>query len=270
MSFDGMRAEDIAIFKNAAKNYRVFILLRATNPASLRYIGMKGYSAKRLDCKAKTADLPVLTRYGVRDCAGLVVDPSLVGPAAYKDNKYAKALLEWQKFAPKICTNFCDENGRPTKTYFPGGMFYGVQLDQQNPRYGCVMFSASSLISAATYIHGDYDLYAIVPTDGRNETVFVEEKRLGEKHVRSKELLDVQTFLNARIGRPMILHGDQEKYSEHSDEEVYAFFPDGVTVQALESKSQIETFYQITLGGRKTGGKSAQFEPAGGQWQRVR
>jgi hypothetical protein len=266
---EGMRDEDSEVFAEAARWFGVYILVRATNPHSLPYMSMDGYSAKRLDCKAKTADLDVILNGRIYKTAGLVTDPNVVGFAAYKGGKHAKALEEWAKFAPKVSSGIYDSSGKPTKTYYPGGGQYGVQMNPEHKHYGCVMFSSGSLITAATYIHGDYDLYAIVAKDSPLDTVFVTETRLGEKHVRSKELFDVQNYVNRRIGRPVVLHGDQEKYATHSDEDVYAFFPDERSPRTLSGKLAIERFYETTLGGRKTGGKEATLETAGGLWQRV-
>jgi hypothetical protein len=266
----GMRDSDGEVFAEAARWFELFILVRATNPHSLPYMSLDGYSAKRLDCKAKTADLDVMLNGRLYKTAGLVVDPNVVGFAAYKGGKHAKALEEWAKFAPKVASDIYDQSGKPTKTYYPGGGLYGVQMNPEHMHYGCVMFASSSLITAATYIHGDYDLYAIVAKASPRDTVFVTEKRLGETHVRGKELTDVQTFVNRRLGRPMVLHGDQEKYAAHSDEDVYAFFPDHRSPRVLSGQLEIERFYETTLGGRKTGGKTATLESAGGLWQRVR
>ena len=263
MSFSGIRSSDMQVFGAAAKHFRVYILVRATNTASLPYIRMAGFSAKRFDCKAKTADKSALVRGKMREIAGLVVDPNIVGPLAFDGDKFQKALREWAEFEPLVCRSFW-QDGRQALTYFPGGKVYGVQLDPESPRYGCVLFSSSSLVSAATYIHGDYDLYAIVPADKPGDTLLVKDEMLGFKHFRSKELLDVQIFINKRIGRAMILHADQEKYSTHTDESIYAFFPDGTTVRELSNLVEIEGFYLTELKGRKTGGKSATLESAGG------
>jgi len=268
MGFSGIRSSDMQVFRAAAKHFRVYILVRATNAASLSYIGMAGFSAKRLDCKAKTADKSVVVQGRTREIAGLVVDPNIVGPLAFDGDKFQKALREWTEFEPLVCRSFW-QDGRRALTYFPGGKVYGVQLDPESPRYGCVLFASSSLVSAATYVHGDYDLYAIVRADKPGETLLVKDEMLGFKHFRSKELLDVQIFINKRIGRPMILHADQEKYSAHTDETVYAFFPDGTTVRELSNLAEIEGFYLTELQGRKTGGKGATLEPAEGLWKRV-
>lgn len=269
MLLKGMRPSDAEAFAKAAGWFKLYILVRATNPASLPYMSLAGYSAKRLDCKAKTADVNVMIGGRQYETAGLVVCPDVVGPSAYSGGKYAKAVEEWKKFAPKVAAGIYGAGGKPTKTYFPNGGLYGVQMDPSHKHYGCVMFASNSLVAAAGYVHGDYDLYAIVDAANPTETVFVSETRLEEKHVRSRELLDVQMFINRHLGRPMVLHGDQEKYAAHSDEEVYSFFPDGRTTQTLNGKAAVEAFYATTLGGRKTGGAGATLQPAGGFWRRV-
>jgi hypothetical protein len=66
-----MRTQDITIFAQAARQFKVWILVRRTNPKSLQYVALPGYTPKRIDCKAKTADKDV-SSYKL---AGLVVDP---------------------------------------------------------------------------------------------------------------------------------------------------------------------------------------------------
>lgn len=264
----GIRPLDADIFSKAAVNYRVHILVRATNPASLPYMSLPDYSAKRLDCKAKTADRNVTLNGRAYQTAGLVVDPTVVGATAYDGAKYGKALEEWDKFRGLVAQNLFDASGKRLALYFPGLTLYAVQLDPEHKHYGCVMFSSMSLATAASYVHGDYDLYAIVPADNPTETLFVKETRQGQVHARSKELLDVQNYVNSRIGRPMILHGDQEKYATHSDEVVYAFLPDGRR-RMLNGKADIEAYYATELKGRKTAGKGVATEPAYGLFHRV-
>lgn len=267
VKLDGMRSADADAFRKTAGWFKLFLLVRATNPASLPYMSQARYAAKRLDCKAKTADLDVLIDGRLYKTAGLVVSPRLVGEAAFRGDKYKKALKEWEKFEPKVTP--VGPAGRQGLTYFPNGGVYGLQTDRASNHYGCVLFSTSSLVTAASYVHGDYDLYAIVDPGDPRSTVFVTEKRLGETHARSKELTDVQTFVNRELGRPMVLHGDQEKYAPHSDEEVYAFFPDGKTVEVLQGRAAIEGFYATRLSGRKTGGDGVRTVEAGGLWRKV-
>lgn len=86
------------------------------------------------------------------------------------------------------------------------------------------------------------------------------------KHVRSPELRDVQYYLNRELGIPMIQHGAQESFLEHQEDKVIAFHPDGKTVTLLNSKSEIDAFYQKELGGRQAAGKNVPKGPAGGNW----
>jgi hypothetical protein len=182
-----MRPQDIEAFRAAAMHFHVYIAVRRTNPASLDYIGKAGYVAKRLDCKAKTADQDCMVEGALRKLAGLVVDPHRVGPAAYKPGKYDKALKEWEKFRPLLAPDMLGAGGARSYVYMPAGKLYAVQLDRAHEHYGCVMFSSSSLLSAAKYIHGDYDLMAVVPESDVQSNVFVTEERLGQAHARSKE-----------------------------------------------------------------------------------
>jgi hypothetical protein len=76
--YDHIRPQDVEAFRDAARQFKVHILVRRTNPASLRYIGRKGFIPKPVDCKPKTADYDVVLPDGlVTKCAGLVVDPTL-------------------------------------------------------------------------------------------------------------------------------------------------------------------------------------------------
>lgn len=266
----GMRLKDHAAFQQAALNYKVYILVRGTNPASLDRISDPRCCAKRLDCKAKTADNDVVVANKPRSTAGLVTDPTIVGPAAYNEKKYNKALDEWAKFKPLLATNAFDASGKQQALYFSAGKFYGVQLNPESEFYGCVMFSTMSSVPGARYIHGDYDLYALVPANNVTQTIMVVEELLGQKHARSKEFMDVQNFINRRLERPMVLHGDQEKYAAHSDEQVYVFYPDGRIVVEINGYAAVAKFYETVFRGRQTAGKDVVLEDAHGLWKIVR
>jgi len=148
-----MRPKDVIVFQDAAKHFNVYIAVRRTNTASLKYIGVAGYVPKRLDCKPKTADQDGIVEGQLRELAGLVVDPTIVGEAAFKPGKYKKAVTEWEKFSHTLLgPPMLDVDGRPAYTYIPPGKFYAVQLDNSHKHYGCLMFSASSLITAGRYI----------------------------------------------------------------------------------------------------------------------
>ena len=255
-----MRREDIQVFKDAARRYQVYILVRRTNPAALAYFKKAGYAPKRLDCKAKTADRNVvLPDLGTKQTAGLVVDPTLPGyfMAFRTVERYQVACKEWAKFAVKLPTQAVTGPNGGGMTYIPGGGLYAVQQDRAHPHYGCILFSSSSLLSAARYVHGDYDLYDIVPKANPARNVIFQGKMLGEAHNRGGHLFDVQHYINRNTGVAAVLHGSQAKYaSEHSDEVVDVFFPDGRPVRPCAGKAALERLYRGEFKGRPL------FEPA--------
>jgi hypothetical protein len=66
-----MRGGYKAIFSDAAREYNVSILVRAANPASLKYVGMQGFCPKPLDCKAMDRMSGTPEKYGVKKIAVL-------------------------------------------------------------------------------------------------------------------------------------------------------------------------------------------------------
>lgn len=249
-----MRLRDIAACSKAAKFFGVYIMVRRTNTQSIQYIGQPGYVAKRLDCKPKTADFSVGLPQGFKEVAGLVVDPTLEGfQRAFKPAKLTEAKKEWEKFKPLLAPDMLDSNKKPAYTYLPKGKFYAVQLDKKNKHYGCLMFSSFSLLSAASYIHGDYDLYDIVPADKPEENIVYKEMRLDVPHNRGKRFFDVQHFLNNKMGAPLVLHGSQAKWKGHTDEPIDIFCPDG-DVREASNMNQIRKLYQTVFMGRQPHG----------------
>jgi hypothetical protein len=260
MSKPPMKAahEHVKVFLGAAKLFDCYILVRRTNLMSLRYIGDPGFVAKRLDCKPKTADLDyVHPTYGLIECAGLVIDPTILGAdAAYekskKKDKFAEAVEAWDNFM-MIHPAMLTLEGQERFTYIPVGGLYFVDLDPYSSRYGCLKFTASSLIKQSSYIHGDIDLYGIVPAGDPARNVAVKEKRLGptHKHARSPEFFDVQHYVNGKIGAPMVLHGAQESFgSSHLDEAIDIFSPDG-EVTSADDAAAITALYETTFQGRR-------------------
>ena len=254
MSPVAMSPRQADIISEAARHFKVHILVRQTNRESLKYIGQQGFAPKRLDCKAKTADCDVLhPRLGSIGCAGLVVDPTVVGKDAFASAaKHASAMKEWTGFAATMLhPEVRSWEGQQSLTYIPGGKLYFVDLNPTSPRHGCVKFTSSGLISAGCYIHGDFDLYGIVPADDPSRNVAVHEKRLGQAHSRSPEFLDVQIYINRRIDAPMVLHGAQEAYArEHSDEALDVFHPDS-KISSVNGAGEIARLYATRFEGRK-------------------
>jgi hypothetical protein len=227
-----------------ARILQLWILVRQTNPESLKYIGVPGFRPKPINCKAKTASRNFQTPSapnGVYELAGLVVDPFLC-PYAFVDpavrpgeSRYAKQkrkLLSaqdfWLRFAPGL--------------KFPPG--YALVNDPSSPHYGAVTLHGD-------FVHGDYDLYDIVQPgeETRNQARY--EILDGEPHMRGELFDSVQPFLNTILGVDMILHGGEMQYAgKHSRQAIEVFSPDGVWCRLLD-RGMVVRFYKTAFKGRK-------------------
>ncbi len=271
----GIRRGDVNVFKAAALAFNHIILVRATNPESLKYIGNRNMYPKPIDCKAKTADsdayIPFAYGHIYAKTAGLVVDPTLVGAKAFKDGKYAKAMDAWSEF---LKDKTPDE--RAKKVFRRHGSDKGcfaVDTDVHSEYYGCLMISreeapASFDETALTatpkwrnsharlegvryctrmqYMHGDYDLYALLNLDNPNE-LHLENVVHGVKNYYSPKLEAIQEFVNKGIGVPMIQHGEQFRY-KHQGDKIYAFYPNNSAYMIDESTASIEEIFEIVYG----------------------
>ena len=276
---DYMRDIDVRVFLAAAKHYRVWIVVRASNPAGKQYIGVTGFVPKRMDCKAKTAkyDVTLPGVPGTKKTAGLVVSLEIKGMERAFDD-VTKARSEWLEFKPHC---YFPEAGKPPLTYFPNGKLYSVQMNSAHERYGCILFSSSSVAAAASYIHSDYDLFGIVRQDDPTGNVRVVESRVAVEHLgdgveihremphtRSQLFFDVQHFLNHRMGVAMVLHGEQETFKDNVNEDLDVFCPDGTTIEAY-GPAAVRRLYEVTFQGRKLYGPNANPKLFFGLWQRI-
>ena len=166
-----MRPKDARIFLDAAKRLEVYILVRRTNKASIKYVGKQGFMPKPIDCKAKTASYDFYhhrLKYRLT-VGGLVVDPTIPGfSVAFEKNKYSSALREWQKFRRFVA----DVPYHELKGLTTPGKPYAVQREEGNNRYGCVLLAGREGGMEYKYLCGDYDLYAVFPKDGEIGTDF--------------------------------------------------------------------------------------------------
>jgi hypothetical protein len=204
----GMRPQDERVFAEAAKKFEVWLVVRQTNPASWKYIGLSKYFPKPITCKAKTADLDSFlpgkprARY---DTAGLVVDPK-VHAKVFSGGKAASALTLWAKFKAE----YLDVKGSG----------YTVDGDTKSRHYGCIQYKGN-------YLHGDYDLYDIIVVGHERANLAVVGARDGVADYRPARLFRVEEFVNGRIGTEMVHHGGQFQYSEHTNDVVEVFGPKG-------------------------------------------
>jgi len=205
------RSKDITSFQLAAETFNCYILVRRTNPESVRYIGVDNYVPKPVNCKPKTAKSDVYLmsdRTKISKCGGLVVKPQKVGPDAFDGaNNFADSVNLWNKsFEP-----------------LPSG--FSLEEDKNSKFYGCVKQAASAHSKEGGYIHGDYDLYGIV--DALDPALRLQQagKVNGLNHTHGKLWEYVSDFLNERFQTPMIQHGSQEHFCYHTQENVDMFTP---------------------------------------------
>lgn len=232
-----MRPGDGIVFRDAAKTYRLWILVRRINKSSMPYIGRAGYCPKRIDCKAKTAS---------RDCdghdlAGLVAVPG-IHPQAFVPGKLLHALRSWYRFLvdrglirstkPTLRDQGLEESRNLNAKNGP----YSVDLFIKSKHFGCLKLNNQ-------WIHGDYDLKDIVvPGQERRNIALVEELH-GQPHMRGPKLPMVQDYVNRRLGVPMVQHGAQAQYTDHADERIDVFGPNGEQF-TLKNAKQTKLWYE--------------------------
>jgi len=200
------RPEDLTSFRLAAEKYNCYILVRRTNPKSVRYIDKSNCVPKPVNCKPKTAknDVYLMSdRTKISKCGGLVVKPQKVGPDAFNNaNDFANSVNLWNK------------NFQP----LPSG--FSIEEDKDSGFYGCVKQTASD-----QYIHGDYDLYGIVDALDPSLRLQRTGKINGLNHTHGKLWEYVSDFLNERFQKQMIQHGSQEHFCYHTEENIDMFTP---------------------------------------------
>ncbi|RYH10291.1 hypothetical protein [Tropicimonas sp. IMCC6043] len=239
-------------FFSAAQRGKVAIAVRVTKGMSLRHVGKAYAAAKRIDCKAKTTDFDFKRPDGVVVPGGLVANPHLAGQNAYEAGKFEGARKNWAKFSNEmLAPELASAEALSEMTYVPGGRQYFLELREGDPYWACVKFTSSGLIAAGKPIHGDYDLYDIVPMDTPSENVRTWGKLAGQDHARGRHFIDVQNWVNMAIGYPMILHGSQAKYLpvHEADDGIVVFFPDG-KLEAYQGSAAVGELYRSQFGGR--------------------
>ena len=252
----------VSVFKEAAKVYKVYILVRGTNPKSFRFFNQPTrYSPKRLDIKAKTAKID----FDPYILGGLVVSPE-IHPGVFGDRDMKSVRQHWKASLDVI---YMPKPGE-LRAYMPAGKSYAVEMDPNHKHYGVLYYSSSGLITQKLYVCGDYDLYGLAPAVHPEVNTYVNEKMLHTTHHRSPQLFDVQNYVNNRLGFPLIRHGAQDNYLKHQDEPVVAFEPDGTTI-ILIGKAAIEAYYATTLHGRKAfdSNHPETAKPANGFYQTI-
>ena len=267
-----LRREDIAVFAAAAEVFDHIIIVRATNVKSLGYIGQKHFAPKPIDCKPKTADDDCF----VQDvnifvqCAGLVVDPTVVSYAAFSsDKKRNKAREAWINF---MSDKTGDEASRKVFRRRGTKGFFAVDTLRTSRRYGCLMLSNQDIPTEdfnlagrgwlrfkqteMRYIHGDYDLYGLIDLESiapparpggesqRRPPKVLEERLHGTPHYYTAKFPQIKEFLNNGFGAEMIQHAAQDHVAHQSDL-LYVFYPEGYMYQLDATADAIREIYDL-------------------------
>lgn len=260
-----LRREDVAVFAAAAEVFDHIVIVRATNTKSLDYVGRKGFAPKPIDCKPKTADddcyVQEVNHYV--ECAGLVVDPTMVSYAAFaNDKKRSKAREAWFSF---LMGKTKDETRQKVFRRRGTKGFFAVDTQLGSRRYGCLMLSNQDLPSEdfslsgrgwarfkqteMRYIHADYDLYGLIDLDSvggsqRRSPKVLEEKLHGTPHYYTAKFPQIKEFLNRGIGAEMIQHAAQDHVAHQSDL-LYVFYPEGYMYQIDATADAIREIYDL-------------------------
>ena len=289
--YDYIRRQDVEAFRDAAQRFGCHLLVRRTNPASLQYIGRSGYVPKPIDCKPKTADQNVIQPSGqIVRCAGLVVDPTRPGfDKAFRGGKHGKALKAWREFAAKHGLGGADlysgkayldgysigASGEAVRFTVDRGGIWAIQPEPDHTHYGCLMFcpfqlsapfpsdaraAIAALVSRPTsvYVHGDYDLFAVVPADMPEVKSVKQAILFGVENSYGQRWREIAEYLNRRIGAPMVQHGAEDSSDmETGEEEHVDVFWAGGDVTEVAGRTAIERLYAVEFAGRAKGAQSS-------------
>ena len=250
----GMRAQDALVFQDVCKTHKLWMLVRYTNPDSLKYIGDLSYYPKPIDCKPKTAksNVPMANGRGQYDLRGLVADP-FRHPRAFGQSAGAA-----QKLWTKMAATFNLESGRDR---------YKVDTNEKSNHYGCLMVKEGAIYR---YLHGDYDLKDIVEVGREDWNLSFALSDKGVPHneifLIEHDLYQLMSQINRRIGVPMLQHSSEAQFADHTEDKINVFGPNG-EFRVLGDEAAIRCFYAIELKGRTT--LSGDNRPTIGPLQRI-
>lgn len=269
---DFIHPDHLQFFIKAAADVQCDILVRKTGRNSIRWVGKSGYTGKRADMKCKTADVDTDTR----EVAGLVCSP-IERPQAFSPDRLGKAWKEWGKSehlitVPRGNAGF-DDNLLPRGCPTP----YMLQNNPAHHHYGAVALVEMGLLRPH-YVHGDYDLYDIVRSDGNPgpQRVQVRENHLlqttrnsatpdaianariknleSEYSFRVANIIDVGIAMSGGdiLGALMVNHGEQVLLGEDgvTDEPVLVVLaiPEaGQRTRILKNWDDHQAYYQARL-----------------------
>ena len=257
----GMRGKDLQKLMMVARDYNVIILVRHTNAASLKYIGLPGYYPKPAICKGKTADEnpKPLTRLTLRtyDIAGLVVHPGF-HPTCYGAEKLQKARKAWDETMEHLAPTLrnvpvdpldkasCARWGVDRVGVGPASRWsWRIDVDPNSPRFGCIQLKNADV--DWSYIHGDYDLKDVIIPGREDENLrrrgMIDGVKNNLPDLHGIHFKTIQTKLNALMGADMVQHGSEAQFAWHSDEPITVAFQNW-TYRVLANAAAVQSYYE--------------------------
>jgi hypothetical protein len=205
-----MRDKDREVFQKVARKKNVWLLVRLTNPRSLKWANEKRhdndkYIPKPISCKAKTAKNDTDVRYRI---AGLVADPY---KHCDKFDDACDAMKYWNEFSTAHLEPGYTVTGR-------GRDGYSVDIDPGSDHYFCVQRDGK-------YIHADYDLLDIIDATNPRLNEILEEVLDGVRHNYNARFPEIQRALNTGMDTPMVQHGGEAQFTYLKEQPIHVFFP---------------------------------------------
>jgi hypothetical protein len=273
----------VPIFLEATEKFHAYILVRSTGLGSLTWAGQRGYTAKRADMKYKTANQDYHIYYKLN---GLVCSPD-IHFRAFREDRLKKAREAWAKSQPLITHCSFTSEDWPKQCRTP----YLMQTDPKHKHYGVVAHIETGT-TGPRYVHGDYDLFAIVHESSvatrevlridYNQVSVSSTLPLQDQVTLSKPLVmdtgpllfRLMNHLDREFGYPMVMHAEDENRPPEpknksngeeklQNEKVIVFLPPLArhsgrgAVMFLETNAQIEAFYATEFRGRHFAWQSA-------------
>jgi hypothetical protein len=265
----GMRATDLRRFCMIAQKYNVYILVRQTNPASLKYVSQPGYYPKPAAIKAKTADIdPPPFSYQVNGqsrtvqhrVAGLVPNPWFQ-PAVYGGSKLAKAKDYWLEtldvaLSPGSNIPAAGAHAHSTWPAWAKERWsarthwrWKIDVDPASPHFGCLQIARDDV--PWSYVHGDYDLKDVIVKGAETFNERAEGKVDGVKNftplLPGIEFDKIRRELNNAMGVDMVQHGAEAQFAWHGDEPIIVILPDGPQLQfkILGNAEAVQRWYEL-------------------------
>jgi hypothetical protein len=131
----------------------------------------------------------------------------------------------------------------------PGSTGFQLLPDRDIDRH-----ALSTLPRGCAYIHGDYDLYALVHKDNPAQRAPRDGEFEGEAHSYGQNWKAFEALVRSQISLDMIQHGSQEHFVDHTDETVDMFCPTAersLWHVKVEGAKALDRLYREAFGGRE-------------------